>query len=214
MASSIVAENQSSATSVYKYYDRYNVLIYVGITNQGSGRNRQHNHDKDWWDLVAQQEIEHFLDRDDARRREEALIRQFRPPFNRQHNKDHAIVRAAYHALSEAADIPVKIRQRGRCIQLVASGQHVLATKAEDAAIAASLRHVSGIRVTFNGIKIGHVHCIEAGPIAFISISQRHTQGRHISAAHASVRQMQAKGGIGWFELRSLTLVGRRTEPN
>lgn len=83
-------------TSVYKYYDRANILIYVGITNGGILRNRQHNDSNEWWKFVAKQEVEHFKSRGLAHEREVVLIEQFRPPFNKQHNKDHEAVRRYY----------------------------------------------------------------------------------------------------------------------
>jgi len=30
-------------TSLYRYYDKYNVLLYVGITSRGLKRNREHS---------------------------------------------------------------------------------------------------------------------------------------------------------------------------
>lgn len=86
-------------TSVYRYYDRNGLLIYVGITNQGIGRNRQHNADKDWWRFVLRQDVTHFRTRQAALDEERNLIQQHRPPFNTQHNPDVADRRAAYLAL-------------------------------------------------------------------------------------------------------------------
>src|SRR5690349_21062741 len=83
-------------TSVYRYYDEHGVLIYVGITKQGMGRNLQHNGRAEWWPYVVRQEVEHFDTRPLAAAREKELIRQFRPPFNKQHNPWHAEVREAY----------------------------------------------------------------------------------------------------------------------
>ena len=83
-------------TSVYRYYDRHGVLIYVGITKQGMGRNLQHNQRAEWWPFVVRQEVEHLPSRAAAMAHEKRLIRQHRPPFNRQHNVDHETFRLAY----------------------------------------------------------------------------------------------------------------------
>jgi predicted GIY-YIG superfamily endonuclease len=83
-------------TSVYKYYDKSNILLYVGITKRGSRRQREHNVDKEWWPFVARQDVEHFATRAAALNRESALIQKYRSPFNRQHNPDHAEMRTLY----------------------------------------------------------------------------------------------------------------------
>ena len=96
-----MAEQQSSPvrpTSVYRYYDERDLLLYVGITSRGASRNREHNDTKQWWQYVARQEVEHFRTRGEAAERERSLIRKHRPPFNTVHNIDAASSRAAYLA--------------------------------------------------------------------------------------------------------------------
>ena len=60
-------------TSVYKYFDRSNLLLYVGITSRGVQRQSEHNSDKPWWNYVASQQIEHFSTREEALQREKDL---------------------------------------------------------------------------------------------------------------------------------------------
>lgn len=87
-------------TSVYRYYDKSGLLLYVGITSRGTARQSEHNRDKEWWRFVARQSVEHFGTRDEAEKRERSLIGHFRPPFNRQHNPFHAEMRELYLAAS------------------------------------------------------------------------------------------------------------------
>lgn len=82
--------------SVYKYFDKSGILLYVGITGAGILRQRQHNQSKEWWTFVSRQLVEHFKSRAIAHEREVALIQQFNPPFNKQHNKYHAAARRFY----------------------------------------------------------------------------------------------------------------------
>lgn len=97
-------------TSVYKYFDARRILIYVGITNAGILRNRQHNHSKEWWQYVVSQEIEHFSSRRLAHQREVELIEKFRPPFNTQHNRDHAASRRFYlNMVKGVVSLPVEV---------------------------------------------------------------------------------------------------------
>jgi hypothetical protein len=100
-----------SPTSVYRYYDRNGVLIYVGITKQGMGRNLQHNGYAEWWQFVARQEIEHLPDRASALALEKALIQEHRPPFNRQHNPGHEDMRGVYLLLMSTPEAGAAARE-------------------------------------------------------------------------------------------------------
>jgi predicted GIY-YIG superfamily endonuclease len=86
----------TTATSVYRYYDKFNILVYVGVTSQRSARNQQHNRDKPWWEFVDRQEIDHYPTRSQALAAEQALIEKFTPPFNFQHNAEALQIRPIY----------------------------------------------------------------------------------------------------------------------
>lgn len=86
-------------TSVYLYHDQRAVLLYVGITKQGPGRQSQHNAVAEWWRYVAGQQVEHYDTREEAKARETWLIKAKRPPFNRQENPDWRELRHAYLTL-------------------------------------------------------------------------------------------------------------------
>lgn len=106
-----MACGQPIATSVYKYFDAFGVLIYVGITSTGITRNRQHNSDKEWWPFVAQQEVEHCDSREKAHAREVELIKAFGPPFNKQHHENHKAARRAYLHMREYGQLHQAVRQ-------------------------------------------------------------------------------------------------------
>ncbi|MBF6410989.1 GIY-YIG nuclease family protein [Nocardia farcinica] len=88
-------------TSLYLYYDKFDVLLYVGITSRGIERNREHNSEKEWWQYVARQEVRHLPTRTAALRAERDLIIQLNPPFNKQHNPDHERLAATYRRFVE-----------------------------------------------------------------------------------------------------------------
>lgn len=96
--------SDSTPTSVYRYYDRAGLLLYVGITSRGTRRQAEHNADKEWWPFVTSQDVEHYPARAEAAAREKALIREFRPPFNKLHNPDFANLRALYLAAAACLD--------------------------------------------------------------------------------------------------------------
>ena len=91
-------------TSVYRYYDKRGLLLYVGITRRGTARNSEHNASKSWWQHVVRQEVSHYSTRRAAHNMEKELIRQYRPPFNVQHNPGHEEVREAYLAFLSVAN--------------------------------------------------------------------------------------------------------------
>jgi hypothetical protein len=135
-------------TSVYRYYDPAGMLIYVGITRQGMGRNVQHNRKAEWWQYVARQEIEHHESRFLAAKREKELIRRFRPPFNKQHNIGHEELRAAYLGYvdkSVSSDNPLKLykllgKELPLNVVVRSDNELVLATRPEHKALAALIR--------------------------------------------------------------------------
>lgn len=87
--------DSNQTTSLYRYYDRAGVLLYAGITSRGAGRNMEHT-SKPWWRYVTRQTVEHAPDRETALRLERNLISKYRPPFNKQHNPHHELMRRAY----------------------------------------------------------------------------------------------------------------------
>lgn len=89
-------DSTATPTSVYRYFDKRGLLLYVGITRRGISRNSEHNTSKSWWQYVVRQEVDHYETRKAAHNIEKELIRQYRPPFNVQHNPGHAEVREAY----------------------------------------------------------------------------------------------------------------------
>lgn len=87
---------ENTPTSLYKYYDRDGILIYVGITSRGMQRNSEHNTSKSWWQYVNHQTVEHHRTRASALHRESEIIRKFAPPFNKQQNPDFKAAQDAY----------------------------------------------------------------------------------------------------------------------
>jgi hypothetical protein len=157
-------------TSVYRYYDKFGVLLYVGITSRGISRNIEHNTSKAWWQYVHRQEVDHMPTRKAALDHEKGLIRKFSPPFNVVHNPDHAALREAYgkvrERLTEGRSPRAAYKRVKGHISLVAStwnpilNQREFVSHPEDAAITQLLRHRGGVRVT--GDKPGTVASVMA----------------------------------------------------
>lgn len=124
-----------SPTSVYSYYDRNGVLLYVGITGRGSSRQWEHNRDKEWWAFVHRQTVRHFPTRTEALSAEKARILKYRPPFNKQHNPDHEAMRAIYfaqgHVVAQLKPREIQVSRKAR--QLLSVTDHRLPLRAVSA---------------------------------------------------------------------------------
>lgn len=104
------------ATTVYRYYDVNNILLYVGVTSRGAKRNAEH-FSKVWWKYVSRQEMAHYADRRTALAEERKLIASHQPPFNTQLNQSSDASRAAYlefagHHKSTGVDVIKHIGKR------------------------------------------------------------------------------------------------------
>jgi hypothetical protein len=197
-----------TSTSVYRYYDVAGVLIYVGITRTGVQRNREHNSDKEWWQWVASQRVDHFPSRDAAHEHEIALIQKFRPPFNKQHNHQYRALRNVYVAAREAGlySDPAKeglLEKRHTKMHVNAyvnpdTGHAELRTRLEDMEAASRLVFTGGRNiVTERGLSFGTVSSIERiGPIA--RIIGKTKKGFAFKLAHVFIRPLTRKGVIDY----------------
>lgn len=70
---------------VYRCYDAFGELLYIGCTENLNQRIRGHENTSPWWFSVADIRLEHFTSAMDARRAERAAIRSEHPKFNRAH---------------------------------------------------------------------------------------------------------------------------------
>ncbi|MEV1013740.1 GIY-YIG nuclease family protein [Micromonospora sp. NPDC049801] len=83
-AATLALENQPHA--LYRFFDRTDVLLYVGITADLPTRLKSHRKGKPWWTQVANITIEPFETRQEALDAEKRAIREEGPLHNDQHN--------------------------------------------------------------------------------------------------------------------------------
>jgi len=107
MADTQTTSARPEQTSVYRYYDESDVLLYVGMTSRGATRNVEHNRTKDWWPYVRRQEVDHYPTRKAAVSQERRLIAAHTPPFNSVGNPHSTSIRRTYLAMKAARITPI-----------------------------------------------------------------------------------------------------------
>jgi len=99
---------------LYRFYDRTDALLYVGITMNFPGRMGSHQGGKPWWSQLHHMTAEHFDTRAEALAAETKAIREEKPLFNVAGNdmaSDDAQLRLIRQwLLSSWHDLPRSIR--------------------------------------------------------------------------------------------------------
>lgn len=72
-------------TTLYRFYDAHDVLLYVGITNNPTSRWAEHSRSKFEWQQAVRATLEHFPSREEAHKAEIAAIQAEKPRWNIQH---------------------------------------------------------------------------------------------------------------------------------
>lgn len=75
-----------AVTTLYRFYDADDVLLYVGITDHPLHRMANHAADQPWWSYVVRATFDHCPTRSAALAAEANAIRFERPLFNVQGN--------------------------------------------------------------------------------------------------------------------------------
>lgn len=79
-----------TTTTLYRFFDADDRLLYVGITGRSVARWAEHSKSKPWWPQVVRTTVEHHADRAAALEAERAAIKVERP----EHNIMHAVTLA------------------------------------------------------------------------------------------------------------------------
>jgi hypothetical protein len=84
---------------LYRFFDRTDALLYVGVSVDFAKRLGQHRKGKHWWPEVDHITIEHFDNRRDVLAAEKAAIESECPLYNVDHNE---LVEAGFPTLADA----------------------------------------------------------------------------------------------------------------
>jgi hypothetical protein len=87
-----------STTTLYRFFDKDNRLLYVGISSRGPSRWKEHERNRDWWHDVTSSTMQTFTSRQDALRAEREAIKSERPVYNKMHNKPGAVAKKVWTA--------------------------------------------------------------------------------------------------------------------
>jgi hypothetical protein len=73
-------------TALYSYYDADDLPLYIGITGDLNGRERNHIKKSTWMEFVARSTVARYPTREEAEAAERAAIKAAAPLFNSKHN--------------------------------------------------------------------------------------------------------------------------------
>ena len=73
-------------TTLYRHFDKYGMLLYVGISNDPDRRIKEHK-EKKWYRYIHKIKIKEYKSRDKALELEEKAIKKELPIYNTIHNK-------------------------------------------------------------------------------------------------------------------------------
>ena len=76
-----------TTTTLYRFYDDRDRLLYVGISGNPARRHHEHSKEKPWWTEVARSTMEHFESRWAALDAERDAIHAEKPLYNIIHNR-------------------------------------------------------------------------------------------------------------------------------
>lgn len=99
----------TARTAVYRFFDKDDQLLYVGVAKDPERRWAKHASDKDWWSQVARKTTEWHDTRAEALAAEATAIREDWPKYNVTHNvRDRAQRAEARQAAAERAEAAFK----------------------------------------------------------------------------------------------------------
>jgi predicted GIY-YIG superfamily endonuclease len=78
------------STTLYRFFNSQNDLLYVGISMNFASRIRSHKSERDWFTQIASITLEHYETREDAVEAEKQAITQECPRHNVAHNQARA----------------------------------------------------------------------------------------------------------------------------
>lgn len=107
-------------TTLYRYFNSDDRLLYVGITGDNTKRQSQHKRNSFWFGEIAKATFQHFDNRGEAAQAEVTAIQNEQPLYNTQHLHSKKIewnpieLGAKYHLLSmlhgfDINKVPIKI---------------------------------------------------------------------------------------------------------
>jgi hypothetical protein len=79
--------------TLYRFYDKNNILLYVGISGEWRTRLHQHERNSEWWDEASFIKLERFPDRKSVEEAEIRAITTEMPIWNKAYSQTYESVR-------------------------------------------------------------------------------------------------------------------------
>lgn len=84
-----MTNSNETSNVLYRFFDSYNNLLYIGISKAFGNRFNQHAHMAEWFSKAHSVTIEHYPDRKSVESAEKRAIQIERPIHNKAHNPDY-----------------------------------------------------------------------------------------------------------------------------
>lgn len=78
--------NSNSPQALYRFWDKKNTLLYIGISSNFLGRITQHTSTAEWFSQASHVTLEHFDSRREVEKAEKEAIKSELPLHNKTHN--------------------------------------------------------------------------------------------------------------------------------
>lgn len=111
----VPADDQAPETALYRWWDEADLLLYIGISDELSGRTGSHIKGSSWMEFAARSTIARYPTRPEAKEAEIVAIKREGPIFNKQHNDTPEARRRAVEYLLEhdRLDLLAPLMSRG-----------------------------------------------------------------------------------------------------
>jgi predicted GIY-YIG superfamily endonuclease len=184
----------SERTAVYRLFDTYGALLYIGIAEVPERRWEQHAKDKSWWHLVIRKEVAWCETRSKAEEAEKLGIRMEKPVYNLTWSETNVRRRAGESRPQDPFRAPLVAALR----EGIQTGQYPRGHVFMDDPETALSLGVSPITFSVALLELTHEGLVSRGPLVW----HRHKRAR----TYIVSRGIKGDGGVAYVTVTTAPL--------